>query len=354
MSTFIFPAGKHSRKTLTSRIKPTLIPKHLFHLIRGATDAVEALELFAKLLRELEPDNSAELQSSPGFLAFDAHVGDTACQLRACMLLEIVNRYRQLCPKAIELQRIKVCIDRLKEVVNNSQSFCQDLLSLKWHVAPIEALDSLGMSKHGMTMEEILRKIGWTDVTASSPLQEYPSPLTLGSNTSSVSSRSSSQNRLSEQSTDTSSSSANSASGQYICMSVSEKGNVQLSFSDATSNYWEPWDWHQVVHFLVYSYTLSKYKRFVIRAQVYGANIDPEQAFRASNGLTNGNFDHPYQKPNKRQIEEEFRVLQSYISDLSCSWLSSVARMFCPDRHLMSRYVILLFCFSQSFLTIGA
>jgi hypothetical protein len=60
-------------------------------LVRGALDAIEALELFRGLL--LGTNNDPQ---SVGFMAFDAHGGDTACHLRAGMLLEVFSVHRQL------------------------------------------------------------------------------------------------------------------------------------------------------------------------------------------------------------------------------------------------------------------
>jgi hypothetical protein len=310
----------------------------LFNIVRGASDAVDALELFLKLLHEEEVD-----KTSPGYLAFDAHVGDTSCQLRACMLLEILNRYRQHGSSAMEVRRIEQTITRLKRVKENARAFCQDICNLAGTKAGPE---TLGMSKHGMTIDEILQRLEWTEIKTSRRSQEVSNPTLVYSVASSVVSRSTGRDRSSEGSVGNSNTIASSATSLFEATpsTPSEQDEKRLEvpsvvFAEASSDYWEPWDWHQVVHFLVYSYILSKYKQFIIRANVYGANIDPQSAFEFSNQLLDGKFPHPYQQPTKRPIEQEFSVLQSYLSDLSCSWLSSTSRMFSPDRHLMTRYV---------------
>jgi hypothetical protein len=58
-----------------------------------------------------------------GYLAFDAYVGDSSCQLRACMLLEILNRYRQRGSPAMEVCSIEQTIERLKKVIENARTF---------------------------------------------------------------------------------------------------------------------------------------------------------------------------------------------------------------------------------------
>jgi hypothetical protein len=54
----------------------------LAHVVRASFDAEEAVRLFASLL--IEADHS-------GFARFDAHVGDTACHIRAGLLREVYN-----------------------------------------------------------------------------------------------------------------------------------------------------------------------------------------------------------------------------------------------------------------------
>jgi len=335
MATYLFPAGKHARSSSSAPHKPFAIPRHLFNIVRGANDAIDALQLFLKLLRENDFDIN-----SPGYMAFDAHVGDTACQLRACMLLEIFNRYRQHVSSTTEVCFIEQTIKHLKKVVDNAQSFCKEVCDIGMSKNGPAAL---GISKQGMSINEILRKIGWTEPRKSGRTQEVSNPAVIVSVASSVTSPPISQasaSRISVGSTNTSASGAASISQIDPFDLEEEQTRVpSIVYAQATSDYWEPWDWHQVVHFLVYSYVLSKYKNFTIRAHVYGANISPQSAFDCSNQLLDGNFPHPCQPPTKKPIELEFATLQSYLSDCSCAWLSSTARVFSPDRQLMTRYV---------------
>lgn len=333
MSTYLFSAGKHAKLSSTARHKPTAIPRHLFNIVRGASDAIDALQLFLKLLQEEEFD-----KASIGYLAFDAHVGDTSCQLRACMLLEIINRYRRHGSPTREVHFIQQTVETLKKVIENARMFCQEICNLaKTKAVP----ETIGVSKHGMSIDDILQRLGWKEARAPRSGQEVGTSTLMLSVASSVVSRSTSRDRSSESSVGNTNTIASSATSISDAMPSEQNEKTlegpSITSAEASSDYWEPWDWHQVVHFLVYSYILSKYKHFVIRANVYGANIDPQSAFQFSQHLLDGKFPHPYQPPTKKHIEQEFSVLQSYLSDLSCSWLSSTSRMFSPDRHLMTQ-----------------
>jgi hypothetical protein len=173
MATYLFPAGKHSRISSSAPHKPSAIPRHLFNIVRGGNDAIDALQLFLKLLREEDFDTT-----SPGYMAFDAHVGDTSCQLRACMLLEIFNRYRQHVSSTTEVRFIEQTIEHLKKVVENAHTFCKEVCNMGVSKAGPAAL---GMSKQGMSIDEILRRIGWTESRTSDRGQEVPLPVRLPS-----------------------------------------------------------------------------------------------------------------------------------------------------------------------------
>ncbi|KAH7350328.1 hypothetical protein BKA66DRAFT_516482 [Pyrenochaeta sp. MPI-SDFR-AT-0127] len=262
MSIYLFSAGKHAKFSTHARHKPISIPRHLFNIVRGASDAVDALQLFLKLLNEEEID-----KSSPGYLAFDAHVGDTSCQLRACMLLEILNRYRQQGSSAMEARHIQRTIEILKKVIENARTLCQDICNL---AATKAAPETLEISKHGMTIDEILQRLEWTDLRTPHRNQKGSNATQFSSAPSSVVSRSTSRDRLSEGSvgnTNTIASSATSISDATPVEQHEKQSEIpSIVFAEASSDYWEPWDWHQVVHFLVYSYILSKYKHFIVRA----------------------------------------------------------------------------------------
>ena len=76
MTTFILPAeplpaGTRKRGSYGSV---------LTHIIRASSDAEDAARLFASLLLDARPW---------GFARFDAHVGDTACHIRASLVREV-------------------------------------------------------------------------------------------------------------------------------------------------------------------------------------------------------------------------------------------------------------------------
>ncbi|KAH8706936.1 hypothetical protein GQ44DRAFT_629403 [Phaeosphaeriaceae sp. PMI808] len=327
MATFLFPPGKHAKVTSTARHKSTAIPRNLFSIVRAATDSADALELFVNLIQEAEQD-----LTSPGFLAFDAHVGDTACQLRACMLLEIVNRYQRLDPLSTELCQTKEAVEHLRAVATNAQNFCKELCDFPIRKASVEAL---GVSKHGMTMDEILQRVGWLEATKPK-LDGSREPLTLPVPTP-LSETSSMEFNPSPDGTQTSYSTPPSSASSTGITNTAEQRKLASPFSaGVTSEYWMPWNLNQVVHFLIYCYILSKYKEFVVRSYIYGASIRPELAFQVSHKMMDGKFPKPYDSPTKRPIEQEFQALQSYTSDLSCAWLGQMSKMFCPDRQVMT------------------
>ncbi|KAI4861028.1 hypothetical protein F4820DRAFT_465099 [Hypoxylon rubiginosum] len=85
MAHFLFPVSD-------SVDQPRRKTDYLFLLedfVRGSIDSINALNLFHDLVTEQH--NSPD---SAGFLAFDPHVGDTGCQLRVRMFLEVFDKFK--------------------------------------------------------------------------------------------------------------------------------------------------------------------------------------------------------------------------------------------------------------------
>lgn len=85
----------------------------LTHIVRASFDAEEATRLFASLL--LEADHS-------GFARFDAHVGDTACHIRASLLREVYNSCKKTSAEgfaswfitaAVQFRRIRKAAEKI-------------------------------------------------------------------------------------------------------------------------------------------------------------------------------------------------------------------------------------------------
>lgn len=83
-----------------------------------------------------------------------------------------------------------------------------------------------------------------------------------------------------------------------------------------------------MVRFLVYCYTLSKYKQFFVGANGGCCRLQPEWALEQGQSLM-----EPFWNPNNTEytvaritrIKTEFTALQVWMSELSCSWLQSLS-----------------------------
>jgi hypothetical protein len=106
---------------------------------------------------------------------------------------------------------------------------------------------ALGMSKQGMSIDEILRRIGWTESRTSDRGQEVPNSTLLISVASSIASRSASRassSGVSVGNTITIASSSTSISQiDSVDQEEEQPGLPSVVFAEATSDYWEPWDW---------------------------------------------------------------------------------------------------------------
>ncbi|KZM20713.1 hypothetical protein ST47_g8139 [Ascochyta rabiei] len=301
MAHLIFPIEGSIIKASSIRHKPTEIPRQLFYITRGATDAIEALELFLELLFEPSHQPQQDTHGSIGYLAFDAHVGDTACQLRACMLSDIMKHYRRP-GSCVHVVAMRATISELKKLLENTTRLLTGLLDLDWNKIRSGGLEALGVPKSGMTLNELLFKLEWKIAEAKTLNYE--------------SSRGSSQESLGSMASSLSGADFNDAlpsnRSEFSAMSPEE--------------HWKPSDWRQVVQFLVYSYILSKYKQLIACNGVYRATLNPDRAFTMGQILLQREFGSQFVRPNKRAIEEEFLGLQRFVSGLSCAWLESRAR----------------------------
>lgn len=299
MSHILFPVEESRLNPSNSRYKPTEIPRQLFYIIRATTDAIDALELFLGLI--FEPCCLDDKKRPIGFLAFDAHVGDTACQLRACMLLELTKHFRRPRSSTYAIA-IRCIISDLKRVLEDSHQLLGALLDLDWNKIRSGGLDALGMPKTGMTMNELLLKLGWTGINI--PLFGYNSH------------SASSQESL-----------ASITSDRFGTMSTGSLDSLRPETADDLyGELCEPPELGHVVRFLVYCYVLSNYKQLVATNEVYRATLKPEHAIKVAQNLVKREIGKQFVRPNKRAIEEEFLVLQRHISDWSCTWLESRAR----------------------------
>lgn len=86
MATYLFPTT-----SLSYGVRPRNTYGTMYtDIVRASSDAIDALSLFRRLI--LDEDTSL---ASVGFSAYNAHVGDISCQLRACMLLDLTKKYNE-------------------------------------------------------------------------------------------------------------------------------------------------------------------------------------------------------------------------------------------------------------------
>ena len=329
MSHLLFPIDGLVAKSSVKH-KPTELPRQLFYIIRGATDAVEALELFLELLSEPSVRSDAELQSNSGYLAFDAHVGDTACQLRASMFLEVINHSTMLGSSTTIAAMQSIAVS-LKKVLEAAHQLVTKLLELDWNKIRSGALNELDIIKAGLTTDELLARLGWPGVTEAIFVYDSRSA--------------SSQESLVSQAC--SSSMASSLSelddGPGACSTRIQSLETSNKRDNIHGETWNPSEQEQVICFIVYSYVLSKYKQLTAFGGVYRATLEPELALGVAQKLVKHEFGRQFVRPNKRAIAEEFLSLQRYVSDLSCAWLESKARRSCtlhPQHHALLQSTI--------------
>lgn len=335
---------------------------------RASADAADALRLFADLV-----PGSAEGQDSVGFMAFDAHVGDTGCQLRAGMMQDVFLLYRQifrLAPDTWEPinEWIEDTAAKLRAVHFNAKNACMKLVRDKVHP------NKLGLGTTEDIPENMLRVLGWdlssvvhlvADVApgigatkadsgankdpsllgpfailqaSSDDGSSYSSTVSSLSNSTRATSTTSTELDLDLSRTETPSGFVKEAQGESSdpCQNRLETNAALSSSAMRTQEFvertlpiitqWDPLNLHTLARFVVFSYVLSKYKRFSILNGTVGARLAPEAAADTSH-----TFVSPYQnskkKPGKPQrILREFVELQSWLSRSSCAWQRSLAR----------------------------
>ncbi|KAI9723331.1 MAG: hypothetical protein M1812_001214 [Candelaria pacifica] len=359
----------------------------LMDLVRGSSDAIDALKLFSDLVLGERTDSD-----SPGFMAFDAHVGDTSCQLRAGMFLHIVSFHRnslracakpEQSPLGVWLSQTIVALDNLR---TEAKKACGRLTQERVHPS------KLGFGEKHDTVEGILKTLGWSEPVGDfKPELKYahtrkhsndarvtipeispsPSPLDDSTNRQYLGSRrglSEICRRLISALTTLYPYPASKVGSQHLIPTLAsdcEKSSPLVTYNAVESDVLFPhkesrvveiesslstladgravslenngllattWDLHDsrmLVRYLVFTYILSKYKRFCRLHGVVGARIDLDapgnyafEMVRNDVDLSNIHYKHP-KIPGRTVLE--IRNLQAWVSDLSCAWLQALA-----------------------------
>ncbi|KAJ9359941.1 hypothetical protein DTO027B9_1493 [Paecilomyces variotii] len=383
MADFLFPAFEQRIRSH----RRLLYPAFLTDLVRGASDAIEALELFRGLL--LGTNNGPQ---SVGFMAFDAHGGDTACHLRAGMLLEVFSVHRQLIlDQTVGTPRIPLWINKyiqsLEETRERAKKLCAALTYDRVHPT------RLGLGAKEDTSEHILGVLGWTEpffprnreglygsIEPSRESQKGVPFITVLNNgnltPASLESPESPENPDLED--------PGLLSNQLSCLNLaglpleldhtkqnwlhgagrhgplhsayewnigvppsspprSPSSGATPSIDDFESDVsplqtrWDLLDGRLVVRFIVFSYILSKYKTFFCSRDVVGARLYPEGAVSRGYELMEQSWNFKnveYKKAKLERMALELRALQMWLSDFSCAWLQSLSVRYSPSSNM--------------------
>ncbi|KAF2462610.1 uncharacterized protein BDR25DRAFT_386983 [Lindgomyces ingoldianus] len=291
MTSLLFPTSDHPAG---ARRKPDYAP-FMSDVARAASDAADALNLFRRLV-----EGTVSGADSAGFMAFDAHGGDTGCQLRAGMMLEIFILHRYFFTDMPDTWKsVRLWIDesttKLQLVHENAKLACMNLIRDKVHP------NRIGLSTTEDTPENMLRVLGWE----------------IGSEAPSLAS-------TIRQSLDVKENEALKRSS--VLFHHFSAANTTRTDGLPLVTAWDPLSIHTVARFVVFCYVLSKYKIFSIVNGTVGARLAPENAAEASYS-----FIRPYTDKKKRpgkpqRTLRELAELQSWLSDLSCAWQRSLAQ----------------------------
>lgn len=378
MTTLLYPPSSALIAPLITIQKRLHYPTILSDLVRAATDAVSALTLFSSLL--VEADENAHLESInhlPGYMAFDGHIGDTSCQLRACMLRELVLHHRALLMRglisltgniptwiALEVSKLEQFIKRARETVR--------LLTVE-KKKPSE----LGLIDAGMTRTELATKLGWAEdagevVISSCPLTSF---LLSSADSGFASGRCGSSDCGDDESfgpgSDVSGTASRSFNASTPASTLSTLAPSPLNLDDVNrklsiashlprlcipdiipippassleeraATAWSLTYIPTIIRFLTYNYTLSKYKRFCRLAHCIGARLEPDEAASAGARLVADVWDtkNPHYRgvAQSKRIQLEFQGAQAWVSEISCEWLEVGAKRLGKEKLL--RYV---------------
>ncbi|GAD99166.1 predicted protein [Paecilomyces variotii No. 5] len=383
MADFLFPAFEeriHSHKRL-------LYPAFLTDLVRGASDAIEALELFRGLL--LETNHGPQ---SMGFMAFDAHGGDTACHLRAGMLLEVFSVHRQLIlDQTVGTPRIPLWINKniqsLEGTRERARKLCAALTYDRVHPT------KLGLGAKDDTSEHILSVLGWKEpffprsreslYSSTEPLRESQKGgpfITVLSNGNLTPASFESPESPENPDIEVRGLLSNQLSGLNLAgvsleldrkeqewpndaerngplhptydwnigtppfsppRSPSSGATPSIDGSESEASplqtRWDLLDSRFLVRFIVFSYILSKYKTFFCFKDVVGARLYPEGAVSRGYELMEQSWDFKnveYKKAKLERMSLELRALQMWLSDFSCAWLQSLSMRDSPASNM--------------------
>jgi hypothetical protein len=335
-------------------------------IARASNDAASALSLFANLV-----EGTAGGSESAGFMAFDAHGGDTGCQLRAGMMQEVFILHRKLFDNmpgnwATVRSQIQETTAKLRLVHENATHACMKLVRDKVHP------NKLGLATNQDMPENMLRVLGWDagsghlsldnvlsemlmrqtgEVMGTFPnIHQHVSAMgrisTDGRHSPSTGlMKSDNASLASATSTETNgryspikSPSSSSEDLRHLCMNFQQEGDFQnLSGSNTRiqariepkvllATKWDPLCFHTLARFIVFCYILSKYKNFTVLQGNVGATLAVDDAAETSYSFVRPYTDGKKKAGKPQRILREFAEMQTWLTDLSCAWQRSLAQ----------------------------
>jgi hypothetical protein len=314
MATILFPSiySNSARLGPQMRFAYSVV---LTDVVRGCSDAIDALSLFEDLLHGR--NNNAD---SLGFMAFDAHGGDTGCQLRAGMILDLWTSQRHICTNRLtsSIQTplwITETVNNLRQLRDACRFVCSQLTQKR--IKP----EVLGLGKSQDTASNIVAVLGWSEF-CETPMLALGLP-SIHSDKADTSSEDSDSDVGDSSPIPTRSASATPCTSPSVS---TNDGNSDVLWPIQTE--WSMKDSATMIRFIVYAFVLSKYKRFCRLDNIVGARVEPELAARygselIADWLNSRNGD--YKSGKTARIGLEMRVMQEWLSDYSCAWIRSLS-----------------------------
>lgn len=306
MTNFLFPCSAAADNAK----KHTNYPALLRDIIRSASDSIKALTLFDQYVVKRKP------ASKPGLTAFDAHGGDSGCHLRASMIMDAYTGYAEFaCREPERLEEF--CMSLAKTIANLRQL---EVSTRNMHAQLTFAgtkPEDLGLDRQKDTPRNILRHLDWTEA--------FKTDWARGAlETRKAKPHSNAGGRPAEDQLPTT----------YCRAAKKDDDGNGMNQSDRA---WDILNPPTMLRFIVYSYTLSRYRKFKFTGERLLGLVDPHEVESRTKQLKcasmNTSCKH-YKLPGINRLEKEFRDIKSWLSKFSNAWIMHTMRRL-PRLHCM-------------------
>ena len=291
MSQILFLLSEESAHTKV--VKRQQYATVLLKLIRCASDAIDALSAFNDLLHDNVP-----ITGSNAMISFDAHVGDMGCHLRASMICDLFRHHRGLSVDGIRSPLwISTYTARLVQARECAISLCKEI------TVDCKCPTKVGLGAKRSSLRLILEVLGWLEPPLEHSLDGSYPPARVESM-------------------------KNGESGNCHPGGCRDPSHDLFLFhnecSTSLETQWDVFNPKTMVRFLVFTFILSKYKRFCCNEN----GITARQRMDIASGyeqdlaglycnIENQNFNFT----SHHGLREEFKRIAIWVSDLSCSWI---------------------------------